>query len=79
MSDILRGTWVVAYRELLRFVRERSRLVGSLAMPLTFLVIFGVGFSGAIGQMAPGRLPQPIGRIVTRAFCPLSSRTVTWR
>lgn len=54
MSDILRGTWVVAYRELLRFVRERSRLIGSLAMPLTFLVIFGVGFSGAIGQMAPG-------------------------
>jgi ABC-2 type transport system permease protein len=54
MSDILRGTWVVSYRELLRFVRERSRLVSSIVQPLVFLVIFGVGFSGVIGQMAPG-------------------------
>jgi ABC-2 type transport system permease protein len=54
MSDFLRGTWVVSYRELLRFVRERSRLVSSIVQPLVFLVIFGVGFSGVIGQMAPG-------------------------
>ncbi len=54
MSDILRGTWVVSYRELLRFVRERSRLVSSIVQPLVFLVIFGIGFSGVIGQMAPG-------------------------
>ena len=34
MSEICRGTWVVAYRELLRFVTERSRIVSSLAFPL---------------------------------------------
>jgi len=53
-AEVWRGTWVVAYRELLRFVRERSRLVGTLLQPLLFLVVFGVGFSGIIGPLAPG-------------------------
>ena len=54
MTEIWRGTWVVAYRELLRFVNERSRLIGSIAQPLIFLVIFGAGFGNMIGSLAPG-------------------------
>jgi ABC-2 type transport system permease protein len=54
MAEIWRGTWVVAYRELLRFVNERSRIVSSLAFPLLFLVIFGAGFGKVIGSLAPG-------------------------
>jgi ABC-2 type transport system permease protein len=54
MAEIWRGTWVVAYREMLRFVSERSRIVGSLAFPLLFLVIFGAGFGNVIGSLAPG-------------------------
>jgi ABC-2 type transport system permease protein len=54
MTEIWRGTWVVSYRELLRFVNERSRMVGSFAQPLIFLVIFGAGFGNLIGQVAPG-------------------------
>jgi len=54
MSEIFRGTWVVSYRELLRFVNERSRLIGSFAQPLIFLVIFGAGFGNLIGSVAPG-------------------------
>jgi ABC-2 type transport system permease protein len=54
MADVLRGIWVVAYRELLRFVQERSRLFSSFAMPLIFLVIFGAGFGQLIGAMVPG-------------------------
>lgn len=54
MAEIWRGTWVVAYREILRFVSERSRLLSSFAMPLLFLVIFGAGFSNVIGQLAGG-------------------------
>jgi ABC-2 type transport system permease protein len=54
MAEIWRGTWVVAYRELLRFVNERSRIVSSLAFPLLFLVIFGAGFGKVIGALAPG-------------------------
>lgn len=54
MSEVWRGTWVVAYREVLRFVNERSRILSSLAFPLLFLVIFGAGFGGVIGSMSPG-------------------------
>jgi ABC-2 type transport system permease protein len=54
MAEIWRGTWVVAYRELLRFVSERSRIISSLAFPLAFLVIFGAGFGRVIGSLAPG-------------------------
>lgn len=53
-AEVWRGTWVVAYRELLRFVRERSRLFGTVLQPLLFLVVFGLGFSGIIGPLAPG-------------------------
>ncbi len=54
MAEIWRGTWVVAYREMLRYVNERSRIISSLAFPLLFLVIFGAGFSKVIGTVAPG-------------------------
>jgi ABC-2 type transport system permease protein len=54
MAEIWRGTWVIAYREVLRFVSERSRIVSSLAFPLLFLVIFGAGFGNVIGNLAPG-------------------------
>ena len=54
MTENWRGLWVVAYRELLRFVSERSRLLSSFAMPLLFLVIFGAGFTRTIGALAPG-------------------------
>ena len=53
-SETARGTWVVAYREILRYITERSRIVGSLAMPLLLLVVFGAGFTNVIGGMAPG-------------------------
>jgi ABC-2 type transport system permease protein len=54
MEDVLRGMWVVAYRELLRFIQERTRMFSSFAMPLLFLVIFGAGFNRIIGAMMPG-------------------------
>lgn len=54
MADTFRATWVVSYRELLRFIQERSRLLSSFAMPLLFLVIFGAGFNRLIGALTPG-------------------------
>jgi len=54
MAEVLVAIRVVAYRELLRFVQEKSRLISSFAMPLMFLVIFGAGFTRTIGAMAPG-------------------------
>jgi ABC-2 type transport system permease protein len=54
MEEVFRGIWVIAYRELLRFVQERSRLISSFAMPLIFLAIFGAGFNRIIGNLTPG-------------------------
>jgi ABC-2 type transport system permease protein len=54
MADLVRATWVVSYRELLRFFVQRSRLVSSIFMPLVFLAIFGAGFSRIVGNLAPG-------------------------
>jgi ABC-2 type transport system permease protein len=42
-SDI----YTVWLREMIRYVRTRSRIVSSLAQPLLFLVIFGSGFSSS--------------------------------
>jgi ABC-2 type transport system permease protein len=43
-------------RDVIKFFRDRARLLGSFAMPFMFLVIFGSGISGAISSMfnAPG-------------------------
>jgi len=54
MEEVFRGTWVVAYRELLRFVQERSRILSSFGMPVLFLIIFGAGFNRIIGTLTPG-------------------------
>ena len=54
IDGLFRGIWVIAYRDLLRFIQERSRLVSSFAMPIMFLIIFGAGFNRTIGALAPG-------------------------
>ena len=54
MREIWRGIWVVAYREILRFVADRGRMLSSFAMPLLFLVIFGAGFNKILGSLGRG-------------------------
>ena len=54
MIELYRGTWVVAYRELLRFVRDRTRLVTTLVFPILFLAVFGAGFNNVVGPMTGG-------------------------
>jgi ABC-2 type transport system permease protein len=54
MTELYRGVWVVAYRELLTFVSDRTRIAASLVFPILFLVIFGAGFGGIVGQMTGG-------------------------
>jgi ABC-2 type transport system permease protein len=54
MTELYRGLWVVAYRDILGFLSDRFRIVASLTFPLLFLLIFGAGFSNVIGQMAGG-------------------------
>lgn len=54
MSELYRGTWVVAYRELLRFVRDPTRVIASVVFPILFLAIFGAGFKNVVGRMSGG-------------------------
>jgi len=47
-SDDLRALWVVWKRELIRFRRNRMRIVTSLAQPAIFLFVLGTGLSTVI-------------------------------
>jgi ABC-2 type transport system permease protein len=48
----LRAIYIIWYRDILRYWRDRWRLVASLAQPLLFLVVFGSGLSSALGRGA---------------------------
>ena len=48
LAGTLRAVYIIWYRDLLRFWRDRARIVASLAQPLLFLLIFGTGLSSAI-------------------------------
>ena len=50
----LRGLYTIWYRDLLRFWRDKIRIVGALTFPLLFLVVFGSGLSGTMSMLAPG-------------------------
>lgn len=54
MSNYNRAIWVTAYREFLRYVNNRSRLISSFLMPILFLIVFGAGFNKALGNLVPG-------------------------
>jgi ABC-2 type transport system permease protein len=54
MALFFRSIGVIAYREFLRFLQDKPRMLSSFAMPLLFLAIFGAGFGKLIGQAVPG-------------------------
>ncbi len=53
MAGYLDTVYIMAYRQLKRFVRSRSRIIGSIVNPLIWLVFFGMGWSRTLsGPMA---------------------------
>ncbi|MDA8331511.1 MAG: ABC transporter permease [Candidatus Dormibacteraeota bacterium] len=52
VADDLRAILVVWKRELIRFIRNRLRILTSLAQPVLFLYILGTGLSPLISQTA---------------------------
>ena len=50
----LRGVYTIWYRDILRFWRDKIRMVGSVSFPLLFLFVFGSGLSSRMGAMGPG-------------------------
>jgi ABC-2 type transport system permease protein len=53
------AVYIIWYRDVLRYWRDRTRLITSLAQPLLYLLIFGVGLSSAIGRGALGGSAVP--------------------
>ncbi|MDZ4814664.1 MAG: ABC transporter permease [Verrucomicrobiota bacterium] len=49
MNTILLPAWTLLVREIVRFYRQRSRVLSSIATPLVFWVFFGFGLNSAIG------------------------------
>lgn len=47
MND-LRAVYIIWYRDLLRFWRDRTRLITSFIMPFLFLVVFGTGIASSM-------------------------------
>ncbi|MCH7988779.1 MAG: ABC transporter permease [Planctomycetes bacterium] len=44
--------WTLASRELVRFFRQRTRMVGALGQPLIFWILFGAGLHGSFRNPA---------------------------
>lgn len=52
----LKGIYTIWYRDVLRFLRDRARIVASLGQPLLFLFVFGGGLSPAMSGLAGGQI-----------------------
>jgi ABC-2 type transport system permease protein len=50
----LRAIYIIWWRDVLRYWRDRTRLVASLAQPLLFLIVFGTGLSSALSGAGGG-------------------------
>jgi len=44
-----RGVYIIWYRDVLRWWRDRQRILPSLAQPILYLFVFGVGLGSALG------------------------------
>ncbi len=52
----LKGVYTIWFRDVLRFVRDRARVVASLAQPLLFLFVLGYGLAPSVSTLAAGNL-----------------------
>ena len=52
----LKGAYTIWYRDVLRFSRDRVRIVASLAQPLLFLFVFGTGLAPVMSGLTGGAL-----------------------
>ncbi|HIK96080.1 MAG TPA: ABC transporter, partial [Planctomycetes bacterium] len=55
------AAWALAWRELIRFFRQRTRVIGAIGQPVIFWVLFGAGLGGSFQppKWAAG-LSQPL-------------------
>ncbi|QDU97017.1 ABC transporter permease [Lignipirellula cremea] len=48
------AAWSLAWREIIRFVRQRNRVIGAIVQPALFWVLFGAGFDRSFAASAQG-------------------------
>lgn len=56
MRYCLKSIGILWYREVLRYGRDRVRIVSSLGPPFFFLFVFGSGLAPSMGSLIPGGL-----------------------
>lgn len=68
----LRAIYIIWYRDVLRFWRDRTRLLVTFAQPLLYLIIFGTGLSSALSGAASsfGGAGAPAGFSYTQFIFP---------
>ncbi len=49
----LQSFYAMAYRQVLRFLKMRSRVVNSILFPIVWLVFFGIGWASAFNRLGP--------------------------
>ena len=53
MNNFLRGVYIISYRDLLRFWRNKTRVVTGFSFPVIWLLIFGNGISASLNLPVP--------------------------
>ncbi len=54
MKRFIRTVHIMWYRQIKRFLRAKSRVIGSIVQPIFWLIFFGLGFSGTFRTMSGG-------------------------
>lgn len=57
-SSLWRAAWSLAVREVVRFLRQRSRVIGAIGQPVVFWILFGAGLQGSFAM--PGSAPSSL-------------------
>jgi len=72
----LRGIYTLWKREVLRLLREKTRLVSSVVTPILWLVIFGTGLGMSVGPRAGYNYQEFLSRASSARRC--CSRRCSW-
>ncbi len=61
VATVINASFALGWREVVRFLRQRSRLVGAVAQPVIFWILFGAGLHSSFQAPAWSReLSQPM-------------------
>src|SRR5215475_12700347 len=56
MRRNLKGAYTIWYRDVIRFARDRVRMLAALGQPLLYLFVFGTGLAPAMSSATHGAL-----------------------